>query len=516
MKAWCTELLEFCIELWDGAPCLRLTGKKATCVFLLARRTMVAILPANLNAVGMKKMCRSSGLVLALMSVLSTGGLAQDVRNLPPVSRSYAITKVTVIPSPGRKLEQATVVLRDGIITAVGTDVVIPSDAAVIRGDSLFVYAGFIDGLSRAGVSKPREESPKERPKDPGNPAPEAAGITPYVDVRSVLNPFDKAVEELRALGFTAGQVVPYGGMLPGRAAVVYYNGEPIDRMVLNSFGALYSELTPAERVYPATLLGVMAKWKELYRQASEARAFSGVYANQKRGLEAPASDRVLEAFYPVIARQVPVAFKAEKSLDVQRVVAMREQLGFDLILADVKEGWDVIPALKSTGRVFLSVDLPEEKKEEKGKDIADRKKNEQAMFPDSLERKRVEKRRDEFIALYVGQAAALQKASVPFGFSTLSAKPRDIKPNIARMIKAGLSEDAALGALTIQAAQALGLGDRLGTIEQGKVANLVISRKPYFDVKSQVKYVFIAGKLFEIKPSGSDQSEADKKKEKP
>lgn len=464
----------------------------------------------------MKNTCRSSGLAvcLALIGILPISLRGQDVRNLPPVSRSYAITKVTVVQAPGRKLDNATVLVRDGIIAAVGQNLTIPADAIVVKGDSLYVYAGFIDGLSRVAVNKPREET-KEKQKDPGHPAPEAAGITPYVDVRALLNPAEKSIEEWRALGFTVGQVVPYGGMLPGHSALIYYNGEPTDKMVLSATSGLYSELTPAERMYPATILGVLARWKELYRQSTYAKSYSGLYAANKAGLESPESDRVLEAFYPVIDKQIPVVFKAEKSLDVQRVLALKSQTGFNLTLAEVKEGWDLIPSLKTNAKVFLSLELPEEKKDDKTKQDADKKKEERALFPDSVELKALEKRRDDFIALYAGQAAAFQKAGLSFGFSTLSAKPKDIKGNLKRIIKAGLSEDAALAALTTGAAQALGMSDRLGTIDNGKIANLVISRRPYFDDKSKVMYVFIAGKLYKVN-STPEKNEADKKKEKP
>src|SRR5689334_22281528 len=94
---------------------------------------------------------RSSGLLMliALMGILPICLRAQDVRILSPVSRSYAITKATVVQAPGRKLDNATVLIRDGIIVSVGQNLTIPGDAIVVKGDSLYVYAGFIDGLSR-------------------------------------------------------------------------------------------------------------------------------------------------------------------------------------------------------------------------------------------------------------------------------------------------------------------------------------------------------------------------------
>ena len=115
-------------------------------------------------------------------------------------------------------------------------------------------------------------------------------------------------------------------------------------------------------------------------------------------------------------------------------------------------------------------------------------------------------------MTLYESQAATFQKASIPFGFSTLSAKSKDTQANLRRMIKAGLTEDAALGALTIQAAQNLGVADRLGSIDVGKIANLVISRKPYFNEKAKVRYVFVEGVLYTIENKEPEKPAVDKK----
>ena len=151
---------------------------------------------------------------LWIVLLLPTWLFGQDDKELAPVTRTYAITNVNVIQGPGRKIELATVVIKDGLITAIGKGVAIPSEAIIVKADSMYVYAGFIDGLTRAGVNKPKEET-KDKIKDPGNPPPDRAGITPQADVRNLLNPSDKALEELRGLGFTAAQVVPHGNLLP-------------------------------------------------------------------------------------------------------------------------------------------------------------------------------------------------------------------------------------------------------------------------------------------------------------
>ena len=413
----------------------------------------------------------------------------QDEKELEPVTSTYAITNATVVQGPGRKADKATVIVKNGLILSVGKGLAVPPEAIVVKGDSLYVYAGFIDGLSRTGVTKPKDEGQRERVPNPGNPPPERAGITPQVDVRNLLSPTDKSVEDFRNTGFAVAQVVPYGVLLPGSASVVALNGKPADQMVLWGKSALYSELTANQGVYPSNTLGIMAKWRELYRQSAQAKAYDGVYAANRSGLPRPETNRILEAFYPVVDKSIPVLFRAEKLLDVHRVLTLKSDLGFPLVLAGVKEGWDVTEKIKSSGaKVFLSIDLPDEVKEDKKKE------------PETnTEKIALEKRKADFIARYDGQASAFQKAGIKFGFSTIDAKASTVHANLRRMIKAGLTEDQALAALTTSPAELLGMTDRLGTIDNGKIANLVLSDKPYFDEKSKVKFVFVDGIMFKM-----------------
>jgi imidazolonepropionase-like amidohydrolase len=421
---------------------------------------------------------------------------AQDDKELAPVTRTYAITNATVIQAPGRKIDKGTVILKDGLIMAVGKGIAIPPEAIVIKADSMFIYAGFIDGLSRVGVIKPKEETNRERVKDPGNPPNDRAGIMPQVDVRNSLAATGNGLEDLRGAGFTTAQVVPYGNLLPGSAAIILTGGTTPDAIVLNNKSALYSELTGANNLYPSNILGVMAKWRELYRQAAQAMSYEAMYASNRTGLERPAGDRTLEAFYPVIDQRIPVLFKTEKMLDANRVLTLKNDLNFSLVLAELKDGWPMINKLKSSGaKIFLSLDLPEEVKAEKEKKVA----NTKAKTAGELEKEALDKRRVEAIGNYTAQASAFQKAGVTFGFSSMSAKSKDIPANLRRMIKAGLTEDAALAALTINPAQLLGLSDRMGSVDNGKMANLVITDKSYFDEKSKVRYVFVDGVMYKM-----------------
>jgi imidazolonepropionase-like amidohydrolase len=441
------------------------------------------------------------------------GQQPQEEKELAPVSRTYAITNATITQAPGRIITQATLVMKNGLISAVGKGIAVPADAIIIKGDSLNIYAGFIDGLSRVGVSKPKEEANRDRPKDPGNPTPEYAGITPEKDVRTALSPAEKSIDEIRALGFTTAQVVPYGNMLPGSAAVVLLGGKSVDEMILVGKSALFSELQGAQRAYPSTVIGVMAKFRELYKQAMQAKNYETMYASNRSGLARPTSDHILEAFYPVIDKKMPVIFEADRYLETQRIMNLQNDLGFLLVLADVKEGWEAISKIKSANtKIFLSLDLPEDKKDDK-KDSKDKKPEakpeETTLSPQ--EKEALEKRKAEFLALYTGQAAAFQKAGVVFGFSTLSAKAADVRANLRRMIKEGLTEDQALAALTTNGAQLLGLSDRLGTIDNGKIANVVITDKPYFHEKANVRYVFVDGLMYKYDPKETPKADAGK-----
>jgi len=436
---------------------------------------------------------RIVSILLTLLLPLSV--LGQDEQVLAPVTRTYAITNVNIVQAPGRKIDMGTIIIKDGLIRAVGKGIAIPADAIVVKADSMYAYAGFIDGLTRAGVNKPKEEN-RDRVKDPGNPTPERAGITPWNDVRFSLNPSDKGLEEIRNLGFTTAQVVPYGNLFPGQAAVILSGGKGADDMVLIGKSSLYSELTGANNVYPATLLGVMAKWRELYRQAAISKSYEAMYASNRSGLERPVSDRNLEALYPVVDQKMPVIFKSERLLDVNHVLTLKKDLGFSAVLADVKDAWPIINTIKASGaKTFLSIDLPEEVKKDEKKD----KKDEGLSAAAKAENEGLEKRKAEAVQQYAAQAAAFQKAGVVFGFSTMSAKTKDIPSNLRRMIAAGLTEDAALAALTTNPAQLLGLSDRLGTIDNGKMANLVISDKSYFNEKAKVRYVFVDGVMFKM-----------------
>ncbi|MFT4762327.1 MAG: imidazolonepropionase-like amidohydrolase [Paraglaciecola sp.] len=444
-------------------------------------------------------------LCLLFLLVQSANLCAQKESGLSPVTNTYALKDVRIIQKPGQMIEVGTVIVKDGLIHAVGTNVEIPANAKVLEADSMYVYAGFIDGLSHIGIPKPESKEEdgnrRRRESNSANPTYERAGIQPEIQARDVLSAKNKSIAEMRKLGFTAAHSVPRGKMLPGNGALILLSGETADEMVLKSGVSLFSQFKGGGGVYPGTLIAVMSKFRELYGQAEQAKAHKSKYANNQIGLTRPNNNRVLEAFYPVIDGKIPVYYEAPKMKDMHRVFTLQKELGFPLVLSNLKQGWYLADKIKSTNtKVLLSLDLPDVKDEEKknDKDKKPEKEGEVKFVQAELELAEFKKRQQESLKMYRSQAATFETKGIQFGFSSMDAKSGDIRKNLRTMIKNGLSENAALAALTTNAAQQLGVSNSMGTVEKGKIANLVVSDKPYFAEKSNVRFVVVDGKVFE------------------
>lgn len=447
--------------------------------------------------------------LLPLLLLLPVLSWAQDER--PPVTRAYFINNAFVVQAPGKVIDLGAVIIRNGLIEAVGKGLKAPLDAKTLEGDSLYVYAGFIEGLSHTGVPKPSPPERGNRPeiKDSGSPPNDVAGIQPERSVTGLMKADDKSVAEMRELGFTTAHVVPYGGMLPGQGAIVLLGGDSEQDMVLRANTSLLSTFEGGQYgVYPATTMAIMSKYRELYKQAQQVKGHASKYAANAQGMARPEYDEVLKAFFPVIDKTLPVFFEVGDIKEVHRALGLAEELGFKLALAELSRGQLLMDRLKSTNTpIFLTLDLPEAKKEDKKekekKDQDDEKMTDQKDDKKpSPEKKRMlemaEARRDASRTELEEQAAKLAQGGLSFGFSTLNVKAKDVRAHLGRMIKAGLSEDQALAALTTNPAKMLGIEQVAGTVEKGKIANLVVTDMPYFAVGANVRYVIVDGKPYE------------------
>lgn len=441
------------------------------------------------------------------------------------LSNTFLLQNCIVVKQPGTVLPPQHVLIKDGIIAEIGPAIKAPFDAQIIKADSFYVYAGFIDAYSNVGVTKPetsgsRPESRADRPRlqDPGNPPNDVAGITPQILVSDVFKSSDKSVTDMRAAGFGISHVAPRGLMLPGQSAIYLLGDGVNDKMMLKSPAAQSFQLEVNRAVYPSTTIAAIAKFRDLYKNAAIAGAHEEKFKTlTASGLSRPNYSKELTSLYPVTTKKMALHFISPRTKDVHKALSLRDELGFDLILTEVKQGWHYVDRIKKNNiPVLLSLELPEEEKADAKKedDKSDKKdstatkvvKKEVKKEPNP-EKDLFDKKKQESIKEYLSQASLFEKNGIKFGFSFINAKPSDIKKNLRRLIENGLSENYALAALTTHPAQLLGVSHLAGTVDKGKIANLVVTDQPYFNEKSSIKYVFVDGKKYDYveKPKKTD-----------
>lgn len=464
-------------------------------------------------------------LASALLIVAATPSdvLAQkDSPDIPTVSNVVAIQGARIVQAPGRVIESGTVVFRDGVIEAVGRRVDIPYDASIIDGSDLSVYAGFIDALTNVGVPEPKQErgTPPSVP-DRSNPTFERAGITPEKDVRVLLDPSDKSVAAHRKIGFTTVHTVPYGRMLPGMSAIALLTGEDAANMIYSDATATMFKFQGARGVYPGTPMAIMAKFRQLYKEADRRNHLESMYREDPVGMVRPPYDPVHSAFIAIIEGGQRVFTFTDDALEIHRALNLKEELGIDMVLAGLSGGFDAIDRIsESAVPVALTLGIPEKPKwaAKIKKDSLDQilgsytEETRTATFRDvEAERRNLEAKQLISRARYIGMPAAYEDAGIPFAFTSYGVKTSEIRSNIREFIEGGLSEDAALAALTTHAADLLGLSASMGTVEEGKMANLIVTAGDIFDKETKIKFVFVDGHKYEIKsPSKSDDEDKD------
>lgn len=422
---------------------------------------------------------------------------AQDATDIK-LSSTYAIQNAHVIQKPGKSIEQGTVIIKDGVITAVGKNVAIPADAIIVKADSMYVYPGFIDAYNNIGVKKEEDDGNQERVKNPGYPPNDRAGIMPDRSLSDVFSGSEKSISSWREVGFTASMSAPKGGMLPGKTSLIIHSGGDASQSIILEDNGVLGTFENARRMYPATIIGVMAKYRDLFRQTGYAAKHVQAYKSSPNGMARPSYDKSLKALMPVADKSQYLYFEAEKMKDIARAMTLQEDLGFNMALINVKQGERYIDKIKANKiPVVLSMEVPasDEKKKEKDKKEGEEQKDEEELDP---EMEALKARRTAAIIEYQSQAAMFAKSGVTFALSGKDIKGNDVKKNAKLMMEHGLTEDQVLAALTTNPAEMFGVSNIMGTVEEGKMANLFVSTSPYFEKDSKIKYVFVEGVQFE------------------
>jgi imidazolonepropionase-like amidohydrolase len=382
----------------------------------------------------------------------------------------YALVGGRVATVSGATADDGVVVLRGGLIEAAGAGVRPPADARVIDVKGLTVTPGIIDGFGGVGL-------PSATPGRGASPAPNAPGpLSPQASALDALRPADTA--KARDAGITTALVVPPEGVAPGRSVLVNLAGDRAEVMVLLQPAAMHLHMATLTRQYPASLMGTMAWTRQSLLDAARYRDEWAAYEKAPRGKKRPRYDAGLAAWQDVLAGRLPLAVTATRENDIRRALALADEFKVKVKIAGAMQAQAVADLLKARGvplLVSVNFDPPRAVSFFGGAD-------------DDKERRDIEEAEKN--------PAALHRAGIRFAL--VSGHAPDFLAGVRKAIDRGLPREAALRAVTLSAAEALGVADRLGSLEPGKIANVVVWSGEPLTRDAKPKYVFVDGEMYE------------------
>ena len=410
------------------------------------------------------------GVVLAALVLAMTPVAlhAQSATGLAVYAKGWAIRNVTIVPVTGPRIEHGTVVIRDGKIVAAGADAAPQAGDSVLDGTGLFVYPGLIDAGTRLGLTEISSVPGGEDQQELGDFNPQDAAL-------DAVNPNSELIPVTRSNGVTTAITSPRGGLVSGQAALMDLLGWTPQELAVRAPAAMVM-------TYPSTggggRFGRRARQggaEQVNRQVLALKAYLGdakAYADIKARLAAGApgtqkTDLAMEAMVPVVRGEEPVIFDVETAEQIQGVLALADSFGLKVILRGAHEAWRLADTLAARHVPVIVGPTTTE------------------VGPD-----------EPYDEIYANPGV-LAKAGVTIAFQTNDAHgSRDLPYNAALAEAYGLSADDAIKALTINAAQIFGVADRLGSIEPGKEATLIVTDGDPLDARYGPRYVFIRGAL--------------------
>jgi imidazolonepropionase-like amidohydrolase len=433
---------------------------------------------------------RSLSFALALVTTLSVLFVAAPrIAAQGGEPQSFAIRGATVVPVSGPRIENATVVISRGVITAVGKDASFPQEAWLIDGKGLTVYPGLFDSFTDIGLPStspaPGGEGGARPPQAISRGPEDRPGSTPWRDAAGEASLSDKRIEAWRSAGFTTVVSAPKGGIFAGQAAILDLAGERNGDLVVKSPVAIPVSLQPVGNFssFPGSLMGTVAYVRQVWIDTDWSSKAEAIYEKNPRGVARPRYDRSEAALADALEDHAVVLIPANNTVQIRRAFELADRWHVNGVLYGGQMAYEVADEIAAK-KLPVLVDLKWPEADKEGD-------------PDAVPALRTLRLRDRAPS----SPAALAKAGVKFAFySGGIAAPKDILKAAKKSIDAGLNTDAALRALTLTPAEIFGVADRLGSIENGKIANLIITDGDLFNEKTKIKYVFVDGRRFDIR----------------
>ncbi|OLE48219.1 MAG: hypothetical protein AUG46_04210 [Acidobacteria bacterium 13_1_20CM_3_58_11] len=410
----------------------------------------------------------------------------------------FAIRGARVVPVSGPPVENASIVISRGLITAMGRDVAVPPEAWVIEGKGLTVYPGLFDSFTDVGIPAAPPGTAEGGPRGAQESArgPEDRPYsTPWRSAADEVSLSDKRIETWRSAGFTTVVSAPKGGILPGQAAVLDLAGERAGDLVVKSPVAIPVVFQTSRGFgggFPSSIMGVLAYVHQLWLDTEWSTKAQASYEKNPRNVARPRYDRTEAALADALEDHALVLIPANNSVQLRRALELVDRWHVNGVIYGGQMAYEVASEIATKKLpVLVNLKWPEA---DKDADPEDKPSLRTLQFRDRAP----------------SSPAALAKAGVKFAFySGGITVPKDTLKAAKRSIDAGLAPDAALRALTLSPAEIFGVADRLGSLENGKIANLVVTDGDLFEEKTKIKMVFVDGHRFEVR-------EPEKPKEPP
>jgi len=406
--------------------------------------------------------------------VLATAACAQASSAQTATEGTIALRGGKLLTVSHGVIENGVVVMQKGRITAVGgASTAIPRDAKVIDVTGMTVYPGLIDAETQLGLTEVQADRMTNDTLEPSDE------IMPHMHVYDAFHAETALIPVARINGITNAVVAPANGdTLPGQDAFIQLSGRSAEEMLLVRDIALPLNFTGRQRrnesfataKFPQTRMGMAAQLRQAFIDAQDYEAKLAAYEKKKtadpdKAGAAPKRDLKLEALLPYLHGQKPMVLAAEEPNDFQTVLDMAREFHLKVILNHLSHSAEVLDKVAASGFSVIVGPIYEQPKEW-----------------------------ERYDAVY-RLPAEMAKRGIKIAFATYdSHNARNLPYAAGYAVGFGLPPDEALKAITLNTAQMFGVDKELGSLDTGKMANVVVANGDPLDVKTDVKHVFIAG----------------------
>ncbi len=424
-----------------------------------------------------KFLCGAALFLLTAHCSLLTAQSDGSQQNQNGRSGTFAITNARIVTVSGAIIESGTIVIKDGKIEAIGANVNVPSGAERIDGKGLSVFPGMIDAGTNMGLVEIGQGAPGSVDlAETGEMNSNAKAIT-------AIHPHSAHINITRVNGITTVMSMPQGGIVSGQSAIINLIGATQSEMaIVPTFGLVVNfprvstfagfgqpQIDFNEAIRRRDLR--MEDLKKLFKSADNYAKMQEGYAKDKT-LPSPATDLKLEAMVPYIRGEKPVIFTAERERDIRGVVKFVEETKVKGIIYGGQDAWKVADGLKKNNISVIYTNI--------------------YNLPVQTD--------DDYDYLF-NAPAKMAAAGIKFCISTGDggAEVRDLPYHAGLASAYGLSKDDALKSVTLYPAQILGVADKIGSLEAGKIANVVVTDGDILQPRTNIKYLFINGRMMPL-----------------